>query len=120
MRLTGSKTEQEFRDVLIKSHTALFEGKSYEGLMQELRTNFPEMKTAYFIKHIPEQGEDVYTMLVDLDTAAKIEISRYSENEKLIVEISNINDFKRGISKVEQIKLAVAIELAKSDMKQNS
>jgi hypothetical protein len=119
VRLIGSKTEQEFRDALIKSHTALFEEISYKGLLQVLKTNFPRMKTAYFIRHIPEQGEDLYTMLVDIDTIAKIEISRYSEDEKPVVEINNINDFKRGISKVEQIKLEVAVELAKSDITRN-
>jgi len=116
VRLTGSKTEQEFRDTLIKSHTALFKGNSYETLLQVLKTNFPQMKTAYFIKHIPEQGEDLYTILVDLDTIAKIEISRYSEDEEPIVEINSINDFKIGISRVEQIKLAVALDLAKKDI----
>ncbi len=116
MRLVGSKTEKDFRDVLIKSHKSLFDEDSYQGLLQVLKTNFPEMKTAYFIRHIPEQGEDLYTMLVDLDTIATIEISRYSQDEKPIVEISSINDFKNGISKVEQIKLAVALDLAEKDM----
>lgn len=116
MRLTGSKTEQEFRDALIKSHTELFQGNSYKRLLQLLKTNFPEMKTAYFIRHIPEQGEDLYTMLIDFNIIVKIEISRYCEDEKPIVEISSINDFKKGISRVEQIKLAVAIDLAKKDI----
>ena len=116
MRLTGSKTEYEFRDALIKSHTELFQGNSYKRLLKVLKINFPEMKTAYFIRHIPEQGEDLYTMLVNLDTIVKIEISRYSEDEKPIVEISSINDFKIGIKRVERIKLAVALDLAKKDI----
>lgn len=76
MRLVGSKTEEDFRDVLIKSHKSLFNGDSYRGLLQVLKTSFPEMKTAYFIRHTPEQGEDFYTMLVDIETIATIEISR--------------------------------------------
>lgn len=116
MRLTGSKTEKEFRDLLIKSHKELFEGNLYEELLQVLKTNFPAMKTAYFIRHIPEQGEDLYTMLVNLDTIVKIEINRYENDEKPIVEILGINDFMIGISKIEQIKLAIAVDLAKKDM----
>ncbi|RXE57556.1 hypothetical protein [Acetivibrio mesophilus] len=116
MRLVGSKTEEDFRDSLIKSHNLLFNKNSYRGLVQVLKTSFPEMKTAYIIRHIPEQGEDLYTILVDLDTIATIEISRYSQDEKPIIEISSINDFKHGMSKVEQIKLAVALDLAKKDI----
>lgn len=116
MRLIGSKTEEDFRNDLIKSHNLLFTGDLYKELLQVLKTNFPEMKTAYILKHIPEQGEDLYTILVNLDTIATIEISRYSQDEKPIVEISSINDFKRGMSKVQQIELAVALDLAKKDI----
>lgn len=116
MRLIGSKTEEDFRNALIKSHKLLFTGDLYKELLQVLKTNFPEMKTAYILKHIPEQGEDLYTILVNLDTIATIEISRYSQDEKPIVEISSINDFKRGMSKVQQIELAVALDLAKKDI----
>lgn len=116
MKLIGSKTEEDFRDALIKSRDLLFKGDSYKRLLQVLKTSFPEMKTAYIIKHNPDQGEDFYTILVDLDTIATIEISRYSQDEKPMVEISSINDFKRGMSKLKQIELAVALDLAKKDI----
>lgn len=116
MRLVGSKTEEDFREVLIKSHKSLFDGHSYQELLQALKTSCPEMKTSYFIRHIPEQGEDLYTMLVDLNTIATIRISQYSQDEKPIIEISNISNFKNRISKLEQIKLAVALDLAKKDI----
>lgn len=115
MKLVGSKTEEDFRDVLIKSHKSLFGGDSYQGLLQVLKTNFPEMKTAYFIRHTRNKVRTCIQCF-DFDTIATIEISRYSQDEKPIVEIININDFKNGISKVEQIKLAVALDLAKKDI----
>jgi len=117
MRLIGGKTEQYFRDILIKSHTTLFKTSQYSKLMQILRECFHDMETAYFIDHIPEQGEDIYTLLVNLNTIAKIEISHYSDDEIPSVEISHVNDFRVGLSRTMQVKLEVAIDLAKKDIK---
>ena len=119
MRLVGSRTERDFRDNLIKSHKALFDGE-YENLFMILQENFSEMKTAYFINHIPEQGEDIYTILVNNDIIATIEVSRVNHNERPIVEIHGVNDFNKGCSKIQQIKLAVAINLAMKDMEGTS
>ncbi len=115
MRLTGSRTEIDFRDNLIKSHKELFTEK-YENLFMVLQEKFTEMKTAYFINHIPEQGEDLYTILVNNDIIAKIEISRFNQDEKPIIEVYEVKDFNKGCSKMQQIKLAVAIDLALKDM----
>ena len=120
MRLKGTMTEQEFRDTIIKSHVLLFESNQYTRLMQVLNNCFPEMKTAYFIKHIPEQGEDIYTLLVDIDTIVKVEISHCANDEILPVEISNVSKYKEGLSKVNQIYLNVAIDLAKKDITSQS
>jgi hypothetical protein len=116
MKLRGSKTEQDLRDVLIKSHAELFETNQLSRLMQVLKTNFHDMETAYFIDHIPEQGEDIYTLLVNIDVIAKIEISHCSDDEMPVVESSRVSDFRVGLSKIKQIKLEVAIDLAKKDM----
>lgn len=116
MKLVGSKTEQDFREVLIESHKLLFEGNTYQELLEELKSNFPQMRTAYFVKHIPEQGEDIYTMLINLDIVATVVIDRFSQNKHIAVGMCSINDYVKGLSKIEQIKLAVALDLAKKDI----
>ena len=92
----------------------LFEGISYERLLQVLKETFPKMIQRILLGIY--RGEDLYTMLIDLDTIVKIEISRYSVDEKPIVQICRIKEFKLGISRLEQIKLAVALDLAKKDI----
>lgn len=116
MKLKGSITEKSFADDLIQSHKSLFCDNFYKKLRETLQMNFHDVKTAYFIDYIPEQGEDLYTMLVNHNIIAKIEMSRDDREEKPIVEIIDIDNYKKGLSRIEQIKLAVAIDLAKKDM----
>lgn len=113
MKRKGSKTEQDFRVQLIKSHTSLFQEASNERLLSVLQKSFPEMRTAYFIGHTPEQGEDLYTILVNTDTIASIELDRYNLDAEPIVGRLSLQDFSKGLSKINQIKIAVALDLAK-------
>lgn len=116
MKLVGSKTEQDIKNELIKSHKALFqEGKS-QRLFNVLRYYFSEMKTAYCINWIPEQGEDIYTILIDATLIVTIELDRYNLDADPIVEFVQCKHYKYGLSKIEQIKLALAIELSQKDL----
>lgn len=117
MRLIGSKQEQEFRNELIMSHKALFEHDSRNRLLRVLKMHFEELKTAYIINWIPEQGEDLYTVLIDTDMIAKVEVSKIIQNNEPIVETFKLKEFQKGLSKLSQIKLAVAVDLAQKDMK---
>ncbi|RAT97933.1 hypothetical protein [Brevibacillus sp. Leaf182] len=119
MKLKGSKTEQDFRVHLIKSHTSLFQDESNERLLSVLQKSFPEMRTAYFIGHIPEQGEDLYTILVNTDIIATIELDRYNLGEKPIVGRLSLQDYSKGLSKINLIKIAVALDLAQRDLENN-
>lgn len=119
LKLINSKTEQEIRENLIESHKLLFKENFFGRLLNVLQVHFPNMKTAYFIGHIPEQGEDIYTILVNADIIAKIEIDRYNVNKIPIIEMVDIIDFKKRKSMIQQITLAVAMDLAKKDMELN-
>lgn len=116
MRLVGSKLEQDFRKELIESHVALFQSIEEKNFLNLLKINFKEMKTAYVINWTPEQGEDLYTLLINLDIIVKIEISRINQNENPIIEVFRLQEFQKGLSKLFQIKLAVAMDLAKKDI----
>ncbi|MDD4403045.1 MAG: hypothetical protein PHI24_14665 [Desulfitobacteriaceae bacterium] len=117
MRLIGSKQEQEFRNELLMSHKALFEDDSGNRLLRVLKMHFKGFKTAYIINWIPEQGEDLYTVLIDTDMIAKVEVSRITHNNEPIVETFKLKEFQKGLSKLSQIKLAVAVDLAQKNMK---
>jgi hypothetical protein len=116
MKLIGSKTEKEMKEILIKGHTALFNDQPYSRILTLLRENILNIKTAYFLDHIPEQGEDIYTMLINQDVIVSFEMSRYDLKLISTVKIASVKDYKKRLSKINQIRLAVAIDLAKKDM----
>jgi hypothetical protein len=120
LKLIGSKAEQEFREQLIKSHQSLFRDKERQRLLNLLKNNFPKMKTAYVIGWTPEQGEDIYRILIDKKSIAGIVIDRFDLKIEPIVEKISLSSYKQGLSKIGQIKLAVAIDLATKDLTEDN
>ncbi|MCP3808129.1 hypothetical protein NLX78_12900 [Paenibacillus sp. Lou8.1] len=115
MKLIGSKQEQDFRKELADCNIIVAQGDKEKAILNVLRTIFGEIKTAYILNWTPEQYEDIFTILIDLDKIAKVEISRINHLEAPIIETFTLKDFQKGLSKIFQIKLAVAIDLAKKD-----
>ncbi|MDN4621058.1 hypothetical protein QCD85_23270 [Paenibacillus sp. PsM32] len=115
MKLIGSKQEQDFRKELECSNIVSAQDAKAEAILNVLIITFGEVKSAYILNWTPEQGEDIFTILVNLDRIAKVEISRVNPSEVPIIETFNLKDFQRRLSKIFQIKLAVAIDLAKKE-----
>lgn len=120
MKLIGSKQEQDFRKELVVSNISLSQGDKENALLEVLKDTFGEFKSAYILNWTPEQGEDIYTILVDLNRIAKVEVSRINCLEAPIIETFRLKDFEKGLSKIFQIKLAVAIDLAKKDLENSN
>ena len=116
MKLIRSKLEQELRDQLIKSNKVLFKSEVKSRLLEVIRSSFPEMKTAYIVHWIPEQGEDIYKLLINDRTIAEIELDRYKAETKPIVKSKDVSQYLHGLNKQNQIKLAVALDLARHDL----
>lgn len=116
MKLRGSKTEQDIRDQLKKSNESLFNDNDKTRLLNVLRNQYPEMKSAYIIHWIPAQGEDIYRILINDSIISEVEIDRLDEMAEPIFEAKSVNEYKQGLNKQNQLKLAVAIDLAKHDM----
>ncbi|GBG07985.1 hypothetical protein PAT3040_02550 [Paenibacillus agaridevorans] len=117
MKLIGSKLEQEIREQLSISNQSLFESEEKRRLLEVIKSSFPEMRTAYIVNWIPEQGEDIYKILINDSIIADIELDRYSDDFEPIVESKDIPNYLHGLSKQNQIKLAVALDLAKQELK---
>ncbi|KOO47181.1 hypothetical protein [Priestia koreensis] len=117
MKLIGSKTEQEIRELLIKSNQLLFKSEEKKRLLEVIKCSYPEMITAYIIYWIPEQGEDIYKILINDSIISEIELERNNSEIMPKVETITISQYLRGLSKQNQIKLAVALDLAKHDLK---
>lgn len=103
MKLLGSKLEQELREQLILYNESLFKSEEKNRLLKSIRSLFSEMKTAFIIHWIPEQGEDIYRILIDDNNILEIELDKYDSHNEPIVEITAISQYIHGLSKQNQI-----------------
>jgi hypothetical protein len=117
MKLIGSKTEQEIKEQLMLSKRSLFYEEEGKRLRNVLQQNFPLMTTAYILHLIPEQGEDIYKVLINDSLIVDVELDKHNHNIAPIINSEPVSKYKLGLSKINQIKLAVAIDLAKNDLK---
>lgn len=111
MKLIGSMVEQKFKEELLRS----WKGMCSEGsvIMPILLDRFGTVKSAFVLGWTPEQGEDIYTLLVNADTVFDFEIERGS-GEVLESSVSSLKEYERGPkSKTKRIQLAVALDLTK-------
>lgn len=120
MKLIGSKTEQEIRQLLIKSNQLLFKSEGKKRLLEVIKRSFPEMKAAYILEWIPEQGEDIYTLLINDSTVTEIEMYRNDHKGEAMVQTIAMRQYLKGLSKQDQIKLAVSLDLAEKDLKETN
>ncbi len=110
MKLIGSKMESDFREVLLRSNSALQDPSS--KLRKALTAEGRDTKNAYVLHWTPEQLEDLYTVLVDGSYLVNVEIDKYDDSKPPIVERSELKPYLLGLSKMNQVRLAVAKDLA--------
>lgn len=112
MKLLGTRLEDDIRKQLIRSYSAMFlEGES-QSLLESIKRSFPGMRSAFVINWIPEQGEDIYSVLVNEDTVAIFEIIRYSGEMISNAKKYNVKEYQRGLKRRGRVKLTIALELA--------
>jgi hypothetical protein len=110
MKLIGSRTEQDFRERLVRSNRSLRERG--DPLAAALETAGVDVSNAYVIFWIPEQAEDIYEVLTSADEIVTVELPRGS-GEALLARQS-LKYYERGCSLQRRIKLAVALDLIAS------
>ncbi len=112
MKLTGTKTENEYRERLISSQNKLLNDACFCRLLEVLKANNSDIKTAYIIRHTTDQSEDIFRVLVNGNSVNLIELDRLDESIKPIFESMSVTEYKKGLSKQSMIQLAVALDLA--------
>lgn len=111
MRLIGSKMESEFREELLRSNDLLQDPES--KLRKALASEGHDTKKAYVLHWTPEQLEDLYTVLIGGSYLVDVEIDKYDNSKPpIIVERNELKPYLHGLSKMNQVKLAVAKDLA--------
>lgn len=102
--------EGDFREELKRSNSAL------QGTDSKLRhiliAEGHETENTYVLNWMPEQLEDIYTVLIGGSYLVHVEIDKYDSAKSPIVERVELESYLHGLSKINQIRLAVARELA--------
>ncbi|MGE8567936.1 MAG: hypothetical protein ACN6PV_15790 [Achromobacter sp.] len=102
---------------LLSSMASMFSGGTNPLLLAALKTAFPWLSFALIVNWIPEQAEDIYWVLIDLNRIATVEIPRSSNDViGVSVEVLDINIYKeRRLSIDSRRKLEAAIELMREN-----
>jgi hypothetical protein len=105
--------EEEVRQKLESNRQWLF-GDEGGRLLTALRTKLPGLTKAYVVNHVPEQGEDFYTVVVGSDLIAFVEVDRLSSGTEPIVELQSVREYHelhRKLGRDLRENLEVAIQL---------
>ncbi len=104
--------EIEFREELRGSYDFYFSENSTSRLKDVIESAGHSTKTAYVLHWTPDQGEDIYTVLIDGSYLVITEIDRKNESLSSTVEREEIKEYLLGLSRMNQVRLIVAQELA--------
>jgi hypothetical protein len=106
----------EYRSDLINSKKYLAEtekGRRVLSIIGDLCGNF---KTAYALAHTPEQGEDIFRILVDGKSVVGFDL-QHDDGTARNVNIMPVTEYRGYLSdRDSKLLLSVALELSKQDM----
>ncbi|MGP6381694.1 hypothetical protein ACTZGB_19555 [Yersinia bercovieri] len=109
MRLIGSRTEFFRREELQQSEIFI---KKNKIIVNFLNKKFSPVKSAYLLAYTPEQGEDIYRILVNGCIVIEFEISKFDSKISDIEEIPVSYYSKLIKSKSAKLDLLIALDLA--------
>lgn len=113
MRLIGSKAEEDFRIELQRSNMTIACKNS--SVHQALKKANHNPVKAYVLHHTSDQGVDHYTVLIDASYIVNLEIERGEKMQVIEIERQELDEYLFRLSKINKIRLSVAIELASEE-----
>jgi hypothetical protein len=96
--MSRADRDAEVRARLERSRESLF-GGGEPALLGALQQAVPGLRRAYVIDWIPEQGEDLYTVLVSETAIVTLEIERYT-GVASDIRMHNIHQYRRDHRKM--------------------
>lgn len=109
MRLTGSRTESIKRTELINSELFI---KKNEKIINFLNEKYGKIISVYVLAHTPEQGEDIYRILINGVLIVGFELSRGDDQLNEVFDMSVVDYSKQLTGRSDKLDLAVALDLA--------
>ncbi len=110
MKLIGSKTEREFERELINSTSTLLSEHSDSPLLLFLQEWEIDNKSVMILDSFPDDGSIFYLLLIENRLIGQVEIDS-SDIENATMETMTLPQYMNGLSKMQQIKLAMARSL---------
>jgi hypothetical protein len=114
-----SLTDQRIIDELIAGRKWLFSEASSRKLLSALRRELQSItRNVYVFRYIPEQCEEIYDLLIDGTTVARIEIPRDDRRGEIIFEKWSVDEYlkmPKTLEKITRRKLQLAIELSQRE-----
>ena len=111
-----SLSDQAIIQELQQGRRALLSDESSRSLLASLRRLLQSITpNLYILRWIPEQGEDLYDVLVDGKTVARIEISRTGGEVQNAFRTWTVEEYihaQAEMTKSERRKLDLALKLA--------
>jgi hypothetical protein len=111
-------TDKKMIDELERSREQLLSDSSSHALVRVLRRRLQSItRNIYVFRWIPEQGEDLYDVLVDGTTVAHVEIPRGDPDQEALFEVCPVEEYRQtrqSLTKPERRKLELAVQLARS------
>jgi hypothetical protein len=103
----------QLRKNLLNSMAQIFSGATNPLLLGALKNEFPRLSFALVVYWIPEQAEDIYWLIIDLDRVAVVEIPRAADDfASVTIDILDLAVYQRQRHSTEtKVKLEVAIDL---------
>ncbi|WP_426407714.1 hypothetical protein [Bradyrhizobium ganzhouense] len=123
MRATGRKqgsvvtphrlSEKQMIGQLEAGREYLLSAPGSRRLLSLLRQRLQSItRNVYVVRYIPEQTEELYDILVDGVNIVHIELPRDPSSTAIVFEKSELEEYRRHLTKVVRRKLELAIELA--------
>ncbi|MFY1852760.1 hypothetical protein [Achromobacter xylosoxidans] len=109
MKLRGTRVEISIREMLMASYLSIKENKQ---MMDFLREYYGNVRSAYVLTCTPEQGEDLYEVLINGEFILGFEISRISGEISDVEETSVAVYSKKLRGKRSNLKMLIALDLA--------
>ncbi len=114
MRNIRSISQTQLKSELLESMESLFAGNTNKLLLETLHAKFPSLSFALIINWIPEQGEDIYWVLLSNEEIAVLEVPRLigaKVGDVIVVSMSRHEYAKRNLSLESRRKFEAALEL---------